>query len=179
MPGPELGGSSKRCLAEGFLFPLTTAGLFLPGVPLLSSLPPGASCRLCHPSAVESGESPVLMSAPHGENPLPRSTEEMPQTMALWLSLVIGSKGRADACALGRGGGTLQRCPEYLLGFCQLGLCRGAVVWSSAEGGPRSPAPLTDAEQWQRWGEQCSGAHPSPHCLTGDGIREPWVTGGY
>lgn len=59
----------------------------------------------------------------------------------------------ADTCAVGRGWGSLYHCPEHILGFCQPGLCKGAIVWSSAEVGLGSLASLADAEQWQRLGE--------------------------
>lgn len=71
----------------------------------------------------------------------------MPQTMA-WPCHREQVGWGADTCVTGRGWGSFLHCPEHLLGFCQLGQCKGAVVWSSAEVGPGSLASLADAEQW-------------------------------
>lgn len=116
-------------------------------------------------------------SAPHGENPPPRNMEEMPQTVA---RLVMGSKwgGRGRCLSKPGGAGDFPApCPEHLLGFCQLGLHRGAVVLPLAEVGPGNWASPADAElsSGRDGGGWCSEAQPSPDCLTGNGIRETRV----
>lgn len=99
---------------------------FLPPSPL-------GSCRLHHPSAAQSDDSPVPTSAPHGENLPPRSMKEVPQTMAQprHKEQVRGGGGLCEA----GGAGDHTLCPMHL-GFCHLGLCPAVVVWSSAEVGP-------------------------------------------
>ena len=86
----------------------------------------------------------------------------MPQTVA---GPVMGSKGALGGRCLCRGervGAHL--CPEHLLGFCQQGLCRGAVGWLSSEMGPGHP--------WQIMEEEAQPRLPDTH-----GISEPLEVG--